>query len=79
MRMEMSDNGYGIPEKVLKQLFEVPTTTKGSSEGTGIGLYRVRQICNILKAKYGAVSPGDGQGATFFVEIPFANQGKNHG
>ena len=48
----------------------MPTTTKGSSEGTGIGLYRVRQICELLKAKYGAESEGRGKGAMFYVDIP---------
>jgi two-component system nitrogen regulation sensor histidine kinase GlnL len=75
IRIEMRDNGYGIPENILKQLFEVPTTTKGSSEGTGIGLYRIRQICRVLKAKYGAESKGSGEGALFFVEIPFLKKG----
>lgn len=71
LRIEVSDNGYGILSKVKKQLFEVPTTTKGSSEGTGIGLYRIRQICTILNADYGAESEGENAGSCFYVEIPF--------
>ncbi|HKZ39285.1 MAG TPA: GAF domain-containing sensor histidine kinase, partial [Chryseolinea sp.] len=70
VRIEVQDNGSGITPKILKQLYEVPTTTKGSAEGTGIGLYRVRQICEILKAKYGAESEGEGKGALMYVEIP---------
>lgn len=70
IRLEVNDNGYGIAPKIKRQLFEVPTTTKGSSEGTGIGLYRIRQICELLKAKYGAESEGRGHGAVFYVEIP---------
>lgn len=70
IRIEVTDNGYGIAPKIKKQLFEVPTTTKGSSEGTGIGLYRVRQICELLKATYGAESEGRGKGSMFYVEIP---------
>jgi C4-dicarboxylate-specific signal transduction histidine kinase len=79
LRVEMIDNGYGIAPNILKQLFEVPTTTKGSSEGTGIGLYRVRQICNILKAKYGAQSQGHGTGALLYVEIPLVRNGEKNG
>jgi len=74
LAIEMRDNGYGIPAKIHKQIFEVPTTTKGSSEGTGLGLYRVRQICGILKAQYGARSDGPDKGSVFFVKIPFAKE-----
>jgi signal transduction histidine kinase len=70
IRIEVEDNGSGIPPKILKLLYEVPTTTKGSAEGTGIGLYRIRQICEILRAKYGAESEGEGKGALMYVEIP---------
>lgn len=84
VRLEVKDNGYGIAPKIKKQLFQVPTTTKGSSEGTGLGLYRVRQICEVLKAKYGADSDGRGFGAIFYVEIPIFNENsqpkeENHG
>ncbi|MCK5491824.1 MAG: HAMP domain-containing histidine kinase, partial [Candidatus Omnitrophica bacterium] len=70
VRIDVIDNGYGIASKVKNQLFQVPTTTKGSSEGTGLGLYRIRQICEILKAKYGVESEGRGSGALFYVELP---------
>jgi len=82
IRIEMADNGYGMSEKVRKQVYEVPTTTKGSVEGTGLGLYRVRQICAILNAVYGAESDGEGKGSTFWVELPVAetngSQGSDH-
>lgn len=71
LRMEVLDNGYGMEEKIINQVFEVPTTTKGSMEGTGLGLYRVRKVCEILNAKRGCSSPGKDQGALFYVEIPF--------
>lgn len=70
VRIETQDNGYGITPRIKSQLFQVPTTTKGSSEGTGLGLYRIRQICEILKGTYGAESGGRGQGALFYVELP---------
>lgn len=70
IRIEVQDNGPGIPPRVIKQLYVVPATTKGSAVGTGIGLYRVRQICEILKTKYGAESEGEGKGALMYVEIP---------
>jgi signal transduction histidine kinase len=70
VRIEVRDNGYGMSPKVARQVFEVPTTTKGSSEGTGLGLYRVRKICGILGARYGGESPGPLRGSAFWVEIP---------
>lgn len=70
IHIEVKDNGYGIAPKIKKQLFEVPTTTKGSSEGTGIGLYRIRQICEVLNAHYGAESDGKNKGSIFYVDIP---------
>lgn len=75
LRIEITDNGYGIPRRIKEQLFEVPTTTKGSSEGTGIGLYRIRQICLILNAQYGVDSQGENKGSCFYVEIPFIKGG----
>jgi len=74
IRINVQDNGYGIASKIKNQLFQVPTTTKGSSEGTGLGLYRIRQICDILKANYGVESKGRGCGALFYVELPIHNK-----
>ncbi|MBF0570577.1 MAG: GHKL domain-containing protein [Candidatus Omnitrophica bacterium] len=68
--IEVSDNGYGVEAKVLKQLFQVPTTTKGSAEGTGIGLYRVRQVVDRLKGQAWAESQGKAKGAKFIAQLP---------
>ncbi|MBF0533196.1 MAG: hypothetical protein HQL23_08925 [Candidatus Omnitrophica bacterium] len=46
VRIEVHDNGYGMPQKILEGIFTTPATTKGSSEGTGLGLYRVRQMAS---------------------------------
>ncbi|MBF0484359.1 MAG: GAF domain-containing protein [Candidatus Omnitrophica bacterium] len=71
IRMEVTDNGYGIAnEKIKSSLFNNPMTTKGSAEGTGLGLYRVRHICEMHKGRCGCESEGEGKGATFWVEIP---------
>ncbi|MCM8815318.1 MAG: ATP-binding protein [Candidatus Omnitrophica bacterium] len=42
VRIEISDTGYGIPEDVLKQLFNPFFTTK--SHGIGLGLHLVKTI-----------------------------------
>jgi len=70
IRIECRDNGYGIKKEILKDIFLSSMTTKGSSEGTGLGLYRVRKIIDLFKGKVWAESEGKGQGATFIVELP---------
>ncbi|MBF0504410.1 MAG: hypothetical protein HQL14_04825 [Candidatus Omnitrophica bacterium] len=69
--IEVTDNGYGIQPVLLKQLFGVPTTTKGSAEGTGLGLYHVRRVVvDMLKGRVHAESEGPGKGARFAVTLP---------
>ncbi len=70
VRIECSDNGYGIPKEIINDIFLSSMTTKGSSEGTGLGLYRVRKIVDLFRGKVWAESEGKGKGATFIVEIP---------
>ncbi|MBF0532897.1 MAG: GHKL domain-containing protein [Candidatus Omnitrophica bacterium] len=69
VRIEFIDNGCGIAEQTKVKMFEVPTTTKGSAVGTGIGVYRVRQICEIINAKWGVDSDGKGKGARVWVDL----------
>ena len=40
--IEISDNGVGMEESVLKKIFQPYFTTKSENEGTGIGLFSVR-------------------------------------
>ena len=70
IRLECSDKGYGIPAKIIEDIFLSSVTTKGSSEGTGLGLYRVRKIVDLFKGKVWAESEGKGKGSTFIVELP---------
>ena len=62
---EVGDTGAGIPEDV--EVFELFKTTK--AQGTGIGLYIVRQI---VSAHQGTVtySSEQGRGTTFQVMLP---------
>jgi two-component system, NtrC family, sensor kinase len=66
----ISDNGTGIPEKVVEKIFQPFFTTKPSGEGTGLGLSLSYDI--ITKSHGGKlrVKTKEGEGATFVIELP---------
>lgn len=70
IRIEIEDNGPGMPEEVLRRVFEPFFTTKKAGMGTGLGM----SVCYFLVTEHlggnmrAESSPG--RGATFFIEIP---------
>lgn len=73
IRITFSDTGTGIKKDFLPLVFSAFTTTKASSEGTGMGLYNAKKIILRHKGKIWAESEGEDKGATFFIELPVAN------
>ncbi len=69
VRLEVRDNGHGIPEHVLPRLGEPFFTTKGPSEGTGLGLASVVRSVEEAGGSW-EVSSKPGAGATFVLRIP---------
>ncbi|WP_084668856.1 ATP-binding protein [Spirulina major] len=70
IRIEISDNGVGIPKTIQDQLFNAFFTTKGVGKGTGLGLSISYQI---VVEKHGGhlwCQSEPGQGTTFVIEIP---------
>jgi signal transduction histidine kinase len=59
-RVEISDEGAGMDQKIVARLFEPFFTTK--KRGTGLGLSIVRQIIDLQSER--------GKGTTFTVELP---------
>ena len=65
----MSDNGNGIPRKVLDKIFQPFFTTKPTGQGTGLGL---SLSYDIVKAHSGElkVETKEGQGSVFIIQLP---------
>jgi signal transduction histidine kinase len=71
LRVDVEDDGPGIPEALRHRVFEPFFTTKGVGEGTGLGLDVVRRI---VEARHGgAVSVESRPGRTVFtVRLPLS-------
>ncbi len=72
-RVEVKDSGIGIDPNQIERLFKVFSRLKVRSEfeGTGIGLALCRKIIEQhYGGRIGVTSEGEGQGSTFWFEIP---------
>ncbi len=69
VEIRVSDNGSGIPQKVLDKIFQPFFTTKPTGQGTGLGL---SLSYDIVKAHGGElkVETKEGEGTEFIVELP---------
>lgn len=63
------DNGTGIDVAKLPLIFEPYFTTKPPTQGTGLGLFVVKQIVEKHRGKIGVVSE-EGAGTMFTVDFP---------
>jgi two-component system, NtrC family, sensor kinase len=69
VRVDVSDNGHGIPENILSKIFDPFFTTKDVGQGTGLGL----SIAYKIVEQHGGrieVKSKVGQGTTFTVFLP---------
>ncbi|MGE0077474.1 MAG: ATP-binding protein [Bacteroidales bacterium] len=71
VKVEVSDNGIGIPDDVLAKLFTPNFTTK--SGGSGLGLAITREIIHGFGGNI-KVRTQVGEGTTFSVELPLAKK-----
>lgn len=67
-RLEVCDNGAGIPAENLTRIFNHGFTTK--KNGHGFGLHVSANAATEMGAKLHAASDGPGRGAAFFLDIP---------
>ncbi len=69
IQIKVSDNGGGIPPKILDKIFQPFFTTKPTGQGTGLGL---SLSYDIVKAHGGElkVETKEGEGSTFVIQLP---------
>lgn len=73
VKVDISDNGCGMSDEVLRQIFDPFFTTKKGGKGTGLGLALVEQIIGSHKGYIQAESVPD-QGSIFHIWIPVNEQ-----
>ncbi len=69
IKLSVSDNGTGMSEKTIQQIFEPYFTTKGLGKGTGLGL---AVLYGIVKEHKGEIDVSSklGKGTAFNVYLP---------
>ncbi len=69
VKLEITDNGKGIPQENIEHIFDPFFTTKGVGEGTGLGLYIaygiMKQHSGLIEVKSKLM-----QGTTFVLTFP---------
>ncbi len=68
--LSVSDDGCGMDESVLKNVFEPFFTRRKHGVGTGLGLSITHRIVSEHHGRIEASSDGPGRGSTFRVELP---------
>jgi len=77
LRIEITDNGPGIPMKEQHLLFKQFERLDGSQfvEGTGIGLALTKQLVELMHGKVG-VDSLPGKGSTFWIQLPLSTNAR---
>ncbi|MBF0459242.1 MAG: hypothetical protein HQK99_15230 [Nitrospirae bacterium] len=71
--IRFEDNGAGMPEEILKSIFDPFYTTKEVGKGSGLGLFIVNEIIE----EHGgciSVSSNPGKGTSFLMRLPAEHQ-----
>jgi len=79
VHIQVTDSGYGIPKKAQDKLFSefyrVRTQATADIPGTGLGLSLVKSVIDLHGGDI-RVESEEGEGSTFFVELPLLVEDK---
>jgi signal transduction histidine kinase len=74
IRIEVIDNGIGIPQDLLEKIFEkfyqIDSSYTRETGGIGMGLTIARELVELHGGRLWAESAGPGKGSKFIVELP---------
>ncbi len=70
VEIDVSDNGNGIPQKLLDKIFQPFFTTKPTGEGTGLGLSLSYDIIVMGHSGELKVETHEGEGTIFHIQLP---------
>lgn len=73
-RIEVADNGPGVPEEDRARVFEPMVRLDKRIDGVGIGLAACRRIVETHGGDLGLTTPASGPGAVVWVELPAAGR-----
>lgn len=72
--IEFKDNGIGIPvkerKKIFKKFYRIDNKEIPNVKGTGLGLYRVKEIIKAHGGNINISDNGNEKGTTFHIELP---------
>lgn len=69
VELSIADNGLGIPQEKLADVFKMFFRLSSKMPGSGLGLFIVKEILNKLGGTV-EISSAPGVGTTFFISIP---------
>jgi PAS domain S-box-containing protein len=73
-RLEVSDDGVGVPASLRPRLFQAFATS--TAQGSGLGLHLSKQIVERYRGSIEALER-EGGGTTFRVELPLSGEGSS--
>jgi signal transduction histidine kinase len=81
--ISVADTGYGIPKnvqsKIFTKMFRADNARVKDPDGTGLGLYIIKETIEKTGGKIWFESAGENKGSTFYVTIPLEGMKKKEG